>query len=249
MIISHKLECIYIKLSKVAGTSFEIALSKYCGENDIITPITEEDEIIRQFMKFHGPQNYMDSKTWKIKFRNHSIAPEIQSLISPDIWNNYLKVATIRCPYDMFISHYYDYKTNISRWKRVIRKPAFEKFIYTNNIVLDHICGLHIKGKIAADFLIRYEYLNEDIKKLEMNIGCPGLLKTFQGINAKKGFRPQTGASSYMMYSKYPDAKLMIDKRCSLNIDKYEFFRKHWPMYKAILEENLTQCSSDFTRS
>ena len=67
MIISHKLKLIYIKLYKVAGSSFEIALSKYCGEHDIVP---------------------MGS--------NHSSALKIKSLVSPDIWNDYLKVCSVR---------------------------------------------------------------------------------------------------------------------------------------------------------
>ena len=39
MILSHKNKFIFIKSFKTASTSLEIALSKYCGEKDIITPI------------------------------------------------------------------------------------------------------------------------------------------------------------------------------------------------------------------
>ena len=46
MIISHAHKFIYIKPTKVAGTSTQILLSKFCGENDVITPIGSK------------PQNY-----------------------------------------------------------------------------------------------------------------------------------------------------------------------------------------------
>ena len=42
MIISHKYKFIFIKPEKTAGSSLEIALSKYCDHNDIITTIGEE---------------------------------------------------------------------------------------------------------------------------------------------------------------------------------------------------------------
>ena len=39
MIISHTHKYIFIKSLKTAGTSVEAALSKHCGENDMVTPL------------------------------------------------------------------------------------------------------------------------------------------------------------------------------------------------------------------
>ena len=47
MILSHKYKYIFIKSFKTASTSLEIALSRFCDKEDIITPIKNEDEIIR----------------------------------------------------------------------------------------------------------------------------------------------------------------------------------------------------------
>ena len=47
MILSHKNRFLFIKNTKVAGTSVEMALSSFCGENDIITPISVKDELER----------------------------------------------------------------------------------------------------------------------------------------------------------------------------------------------------------
>ena len=44
MIINHEKKIIFIKTKKTAGTSLEIALSKYCGANCVIAPIAPVDE-------------------------------------------------------------------------------------------------------------------------------------------------------------------------------------------------------------
>ena len=237
MIISHKLRIIYIKLIKVAGTSFELALSQYCSPDDILTPIKGGGQIYRKSRGFLEAQNYIDPETEEPRFTNHTHARRIKELVPTHIWNNYLKVATIRCPYDMLISGYYFFTNKEKRAK----KRFFEEYLTKSNREFKAIYGLHENGEMLADFLIRYEYLEEDIKELEAKIECPGLLRTFQGITAKQKARPKEKISSCEMYSKYPNAKLIIDQRCSELTKKYEFFQKYWPMYKSKLEKDIKE--------
>lgn len=58
MIISQDLQRIFLKTKKVGGTSFEMALSKYCGEVDVITPITPNDEAQRKSLGFRSAQHF-----------------------------------------------------------------------------------------------------------------------------------------------------------------------------------------------
>jgi len=145
MIISHKHQFIFIKTEKTAGTSVELALSKICGPQDIITPVTAVDEKYRRELGYPGPQNHILSlkqhkqlpKTElaqalyhrkKKGFYNHISAQEIKNLISEDVWNNYYKFTIERNPYDKAVSMYY--------W--MTRKEKFDSF-------LDFI----LKGKAA----------------------------------------------------------------------------------------------------
>ncbi len=57
MIVSHKHQFVFLKTRKSAGTSAEIALSKHCGPDDIITPLSPEDEAMRRDLGYRGAQN------------------------------------------------------------------------------------------------------------------------------------------------------------------------------------------------
>ena len=238
MIISHKLKVIYIKLLKVAGSSFEIALSEYCGLDDILTPILFEGKMRKA--KGYDPRNDKHLKT-NPKYYPHFKASEAQKYLPKDVWDNYLKIASIRCPYDAYISLYHFKKHGFQENKKKSPGKNFEEFAIKNKKILKNLCSLHGEGKILIDFLIKYENLDQDISELEVKIDCPGLLRTFQSITAKKNIRPKENTSSCEIYSKYPSAKLIIDQRCSELAEEYEFFQKYWPMYKSKLEKDIEE--------
>ena len=121
MIISHKYKFIFLKTSKTAGTSLEIALSKFCNSNDIITPISEEDESLRKDLGYTSPQNYKfdlseynlsDYFNLLVKFRkrrkkefyNHITSKEVKHLVDNNCWNNYYKFCFERNPWDKVVS-------------------------------------------------------------------------------------------------------------------------------------------------
>ncbi|WP_129597698.1 sulfotransferase family 2 domain-containing protein [Methanohalophilus profundi] len=151
MIISHKHKFIFIKTKKTAGTSIEIALSKYCGPDDIITPISPEDEKIRLELGYRGPQNYIiKNKLYYMcdeisvlnnqlkpyyKYYNHVPASYIKNHVSEDVWKNYFKFCFERNPYDKAISRYHwsTRKKNISPdiSEFLYRLPPLDNFSYT----------------------------------------------------------------------------------------------------------------------
>ena len=59
MIVSFEHKFIFVKTAKTAGTSIEIALSKYCGDLDILTPLVPKDEEQRLRHAQRGCQNYL----------------------------------------------------------------------------------------------------------------------------------------------------------------------------------------------
>ena len=234
---------------KIAGSSFEMAFTKYCSSHDIITPIAaKKSSEQRKKVGYNAGQNYTSPYEYRLphkkiisrspaKFREHFSAHQIKKYLPKEIWNYYVKISIIRCPYDMLISYYY--------WARRIpskRPDSFENYAANSGIdrVIKNYGKLHIHGKLVIDFIIRYECFDEDIKKLENTIGCNGLLESFKNIRAKSHLRPQTEkTSSCAVYAKYPKVKKKLDKALDRNLNCHEALQKHWPSYKAILEDAM----------
>ena len=139
MIICHTYKFIFLKTEKTAGTSIEIALSKFCGPDYIITPITSEDEEIRKKLGYRGPQNYrfpLSSytiyelarfliKRKKKRFLNHISARKAREYIGNEIWDSYYKFCVERNPWDRCVSFYY--------WRnRSEPRPAISEYIHSH---------------------------------------------------------------------------------------------------------------------
>ena len=121
MIVSHKHKFIFVKTKKTGGTSLEIALSKICGPDDIITEINPEDEILRKQAGGRGAQNNrIPTGKYGLKdygrlllkgqaktFYNHMSASDIRQYLPSDIWNDYYKFAFERHPHSKVYSHYW----------------------------------------------------------------------------------------------------------------------------------------------
>jgi hypothetical protein len=141
MIVSHKHKFIYIKAGKVAGTSTELLLEKYCGLDDIVTPIKPKVE-------GHEARNYQ-----KGNFKNHRPAKYILKNIGHDIFNEYHKVMNVRNPWDRVVSMYYMKNQHVS----------FEDYVKSGTKDVDslyHYCAINKKS--CLDSVIRFENLFDD---------------------------------------------------------------------------------------
>jgi len=190
MIINHKYKFIFIKSFKTAGTSLEIAISKFCDNKDIITPIIEEDEKIRKTLNYRGPQNYNNMK-------EHMSVSEIRKKIDVDIFNNYFKFVTIRNPFDQIISAYYWHNESKKKEKKFFifkkREKKFNDFfkIKAKNIFEDEFNRYTENNKVLVNYFIKYENLKEDLEKISLKLKLPeSLYNIFKEIKAKSNINP-----------------------------------------------------------
>ena len=217
MIISHRYKFIFLKTNKTAGTSIEIALTKFCGPEDVITPISPEDESIRKLFGYIGAQNYFydenkigeneNKSKENIRFYNHITAKQVREEIGDEIWKNYYKFCVERNPWDRAVSLYFwRYKTE--------PRPKFSKFIKSNDLMKLKKKGQEIytiNGQVAVDKICRYEDLTEELENVRKHLGIPERLDLPQ---AKSQFRKNKQDYRNMYGKKEIDriAKLFSDE-------------------------------------
>jgi hypothetical protein len=173
MIISHKYKYIFLKTSKTAGTSIEIALSKYCGEKDIITPIMKEDEVIRQNLGYKGPQNYLEQDRITARYYNHISAAEIIPRIGEEVWNSYYKFCFERNPFERVISQYFFLC-------RTEPRPSIMDFVQSGAPLLLHKRGYKlytIDKETVVNRICLYENLEDDLDSVRALVNLPGPLE------------------------------------------------------------------------
>lgn len=184
MIVSHKYRFIFLKTAKTAGTSIEIALSKFLGEQDIITPISAPDEAIRRELGYRGPQNYRVPLRQhspveltraillgrRKKFYNHMSAHEVRGMIGEKTWNDYYKFCFERNPFDRVISLYFwCYKSE--------PRPALAEFLDGPEIHLLTQRGIDLYTDSTANVCVnrvgRYESLGADLEEIRLAVELP----------------------------------------------------------------------------
>lgn len=188
MIISHKHRFIFIKTEKTAGTSIELALSALCGPDDVITPVSAQDEHLRNGP---GPQNYERHPVTLLDrvlrrrpapIPSHIGAEGIVRLFGNDIWRTYFKFCFERNPWDRQVSMYHFLQSRRERYN------SFEHFLTKRRSFIRNFERYSIAGKIAVDFVGRFENLNDDLHRALEHFG---IRESLVLPKAKAGSRPK----------------------------------------------------------
>jgi hypothetical protein len=180
MIISHKHKFIFFKTRKTAGTSIEIALSKFCGPEDIITPILDEDEEVRKELGYPGPQNcvvpcrHYSLHDWyqriihskRPEFYNHIPARQVRQWVDSKVWGSYYKFCFERNPWDKAISQYYFYCQHNDL------DLSFQDYLFNfDHKRLSNFNIYSIDGKVSVDHVALFENINQEILSLASTLG------------------------------------------------------------------------------
>lgn len=161
MILSHRHRFIFIKTPKTAGTSIEMGLRPLCGPEDVVTPLLEDaQEGGRNYMR--GPMPFRYARD----FYNH-MPISLVAKYAPEAVSSYFKFAVVRNPWDRQVSQ--------SCWRKhrgLKKETVFTEWILQIKpmVVLPL---LRREGRLAVDFVARYERLEEDFATVCARIGIP----------------------------------------------------------------------------
>jgi len=206
MIVNHRYKFIFIRTRKVASTSVEIALSKYCDSNDIITTMGAHDGgKTRSELGYQQPCNYTD-------FMPHEPAETAcKKLKYLQIWDHYFKFSIIRDPFEYLISDYF--------WKNPNMEKSFDTFVDKNIRDKKNNWFIHtIDNKPAMDYYVRYENLIDDLNTVSKQVGLPGLLgDEVSKIHEKSQYRKNRSVGiskeTYKKISQYYRSEIdLVDK-------------------------------------
>lgn len=187
MIINNRYKFVFLKTSKTAGTSMEIAFSGLCdGPDDIVTPISDEDEQIRERYGSAGPKNcFSPPNTYrgrdvlrllahrkrKLNFYNHMTAAEVKMRVPPTLWSGYFKFCFERNPWDRAVSHYFHIN------KKRQRSRSFSEYIFSDAIFSLKRRGhdvYTIDNSVVVDRVCKYENLEGELERIQEILGVKG---------------------------------------------------------------------------
>ena len=193
MIVSHEHRFVFMKTRKTAGTSVEIALSRVCGPDDVITPVLEES--LRAELGGRGPQHY-ESPPLERKAFNHMPVSMVRRMLGRARFESYFSFAVERNPWDAVVSLYHWHVRGVAEpvpFPDYVASEAVDAFARKQHRIY------RLDGVVAVDRVLRYESLDAELAAVWSELSLPGHPDL---PHAKAGTRPR--AASYRDY--YDDA-------------------------------------------
>ena len=224
MIVCHRHRFIFVNTRHTAGASVEAALSRYCGDTDILTHNIARDASSGAEMGARGRQNdtlpfsLYRLHDWirlifrgkRARLRGHASAAEIRAVVGSEVWDDYFKFCVERDPWDKAVSLYN------SRTRHLDPRPTLLKFLgAAKQRSLSNFHLYTIEGALALDRVIRFEYLVAEVEALRNLLDLPEpLILTSAKISADD-----------VHYSALfgPDEKALIDAACSREITLFGY--------------------------
>jgi hypothetical protein len=222
MLISHSKKFIFLKTIKTAGTTVEIFFEELCRPYGM--KYVEGSAGTSAVVSMEGIVGARGESVKNEKYYNHQTAKEIREEFGADIWNDYFKFSIVRNPYDELISRFWfllDQKTRISLLDAGFEatKREFKKWVMGQENLNSRI--YLIDDQLAVDFLIRFEFLEDDVANVCSHLGVRKKVSELQKF--KSGIRPSEGIWSRISDYYDSDSITYIENRFSWELKRFNY--------------------------
>ena len=196
MILSHAQKFVFLKPMKVAGSSLELSLYPFLQRGDLALPMSVGRDVLVS-KDVIGPGQEPSVMRLRKQLRHHEpLASALRILRRP--LSGYRVFTVERNPWDRAVSMFF--------WQRKAQEPlsfdsartAFGSWVRSGRFVSSfEIYGL--SGYCGADYVLRYEHLQEDLAWLSDRLGLPSVID-ISPHNDKAGVRPAGSYDYLRMY-------------------------------------------------
>lgn len=205
IMISIQKNFLFVHIPKTGGNSMQNILKKYSKDQLVILGEHQDGEERFEVRNENYPT-----------LEKHSTLNDYKKVIAQNTFSHLFKFATIRNPWDMMISYYFSPHRGISEWDRnsflelLKIVPTFKHF---TEVSKEQVQWFHFFKKEkdnsnnSLDFIIRFEHIDEDFKKLCSLIDIP-----FEPL-------PKRNQSKRAHYSTYYDDELIEKVRKKFNFE------------------------------
>lgn len=235
MIICHSHRFIFIKSRKTAGSSVEIALSRFCGPGDTVTPLITHlgEEDLRRAEGGYGPAGYKKAlreyrsfREWRrlltkgqraTRYGTHTTAAQLHARLPDDVWQAYTKISVERNPWDRAVSRYWWNKyrwTREGKWNFAGMTDLLQWLEREKPEQISNWYAYAINDRPAVDVMMFYETLSSDMAKLGRRLGVDADLR-LPAQRTKSGYREARQHYTEVLPA---EARAVVDRVCAKEI-------------------------------
>jgi hypothetical protein len=206
-IISYKHGFIFVKTTKTAGTSLEVHLSRYCDDEDVVTPINPP---------IHGHVARNSIVDGKSIYYNHLSAREIRNALGTR-FGRFFVFCFERHPVDKCLSHYAMLKN--SAYHRLPGRPqSWDAYLDRGDFPLDTDRYTDSDDTLMVDRIYRYEQIDYALRDISTRIPIPYAPLT---TREKHGFRHGVPSFEDVMHDHVAKKRIFCAFESSLRFTPY----------------------------